>query len=213
MKTAVIQCCWIMNIILILTQPLMKQAHTHSHALLLSLLDFSKSFPYASHYFNTATAECFCLFTIQLHNYCLSPACNEGISVSQKNSVLFNQGSLLLDYGTTHKERPHEEYLWGLFSTIRGWTWKWNRTHISGQAGFMESNIQVKWDPVIFLVPKTNTREEYQVSSNLFDEIYQKDCQKTIFPTLLFIKGVAFFLTSLSPEICYYHLWKFLTGS
>lgn len=115
--------------------------HTHSHALLLSLLDFSKSFPYASHYFNTATAECFCLFTIQLHNYSLSPACNEGISVSQKNSVLFNQGSLLLDYSTTHKERPHEEYLWGLFSTIRGCTWKWNRTHISGQAGSMESNM------------------------------------------------------------------------
>lgn len=49
------------------------------------------------------------------------------------------------------------------------------------------------WDLVMFLVPETNTREEYQVSSNLFDEIYQKDCQKTIFPTLLSIKGVAFF--------------------
>lgn len=64
----------------------------------------------------------------------------------------------------------------------------------------MGSNIiQVNWEPMMLLVPKTNTREEYKISSNSFDEIYQKDCQKTIFPTFLSIKGELHFFLLLCP--------------
>lgn len=53
--------------------------------------------------YNTA-AQSFLITSLQRRDFCFP-----------ENNVLLNQGSLLLDYGHTHKERLHEKYLRSVF--------------------------------------------------------------------------------------------------